>query len=466
MSMARLGDNRKRGSCCMLPAGSCKRRATSIPTSGWASLPWDIADLISLRLLAEDVTEYIRFRAVCSPWRSSTASPRDATLLDKRFSPRGWVALCDGDGVPVTAACKITFFHTSTGQRLAVRLPELHRQKIVGITDGLIITLDKDSSVVRVLHPFTRVIVELPPLATIFHTEINNFTSLLSAAVCRADTSIAVVAWLTSAEMVICARQGHPSWVVIHRDIMLHNTLPFQGRLYGTIPASGQLVQLYPPNPRGAVVAHVPRELVDIFRSSYFLVESGGRMLLAVQHHRMGYDICAEMEWWRYFTVTLFQVNVHGGDLIPVNSLGDEALFLGKDRCLSISTMNLPCISGNSVYSYVSNKDPVVLHSLGSGSSEHTTMYTKVHYSNKMVRPSVRPFTLPDHLMTYCHNLQWTRGLMLHEYAAVPSYLSDLREKIHAHESDIRFPYIGDVGKKAKTKRVRAVVKKNQPLCA
>ncbi|VAI18553.1 unnamed protein product [Triticum turgidum subsp. durum] len=406
MSMARLGDNRKRGSCCMLPAGSCKRRATSIPTSGWASLPWDIADLISLRLLAEDVTEYIRFRAVCSPWRSSTASPRDATLLDKRFSPRGWVALCDGDGVPVTAACKITFFHTSTGQRLAVRLPELHRQKIVGITDGLIITLDKDSSVVRVLHPFTRVIVELPPLATIFHTEINNFTSLLSAAVCRADTSIAVVAWLTSAEMVICARQGHPSWVVIHRDIMLHNTLPFQGRLYGTIPASGQLVQLYPPNPRGAVVAHVPRELVDIFRSSYFLVESGGRMLLAVQHHRMGYDICAEMEWWRYFTVTLFQVNVHGGDLIPVNSLGDEALFLGKDRCLSISTMNLPCISGNSVYSYVSNKDPVVLHSLGSGSSEHTTMYTKVHYSNKMVRPSVRPFTLPDHLMTYCHNLQ------------------------------------------------------------
>ncbi|XP_044378801.1 uncharacterized protein [Triticum aestivum] len=233
-------------------AGSCKRRATSIPTSGWASLPWDIADLISLRLLAADVTEYIRFRAVCSPWRSSTASPRDATLLDKRFSPRGWVALCDGDGVPVTAACKITFFHTSTGQRLAVRLPELHRQKIVGITDGLIITLDKDSSVVRVLHPFTRVIVELPPLATIFHTEINNFTSLLSmgAAVCRADTSIAVVAWLTSAEMVICARQGHPSWVVIHRDIMLHNTLPFQGRLYGTIPASGQLVQLYPPNPR------------------------------------------------------------------------------------------------------------------------------------------------------------------------------------------------------------------------
>ena len=55
---------------------------------------------------------------------------------------------------------------------------------------------------------------------------------------------------------------------------------------------------------------------------------------------------------------------------------------------------------------------------------------------------------------------------MLHEYAAIPSYLSDLRVKIHAHESDIRFPYIGDVGKKAKTKRVRAVVKKNQPLCA
>uniref|UniRef100_A0A0D3GYG0 KIB1-4 beta-propeller domain-containing protein n=1 Tax=Oryza barthii TaxID=65489 RepID=A0A0D3GYG0_9ORYZ len=44
---------------------------------------------IAGRLLAVDVAEYIRFRAVCGPWRERTADPR-VRRLDARFRPRNW----------------------------------------------------------------------------------------------------------------------------------------------------------------------------------------------------------------------------------------------------------------------------------------------------------------------------------------------------------------------------------------
>ncbi|KAF3336733.1 hypothetical protein FCM35_KLT19319 [Carex littledalei] len=41
----------------------------------WSSLPELIVAMISNFLLSENVTEYIRFRAVCPGWRQSTAPP-------------------------------------------------------------------------------------------------------------------------------------------------------------------------------------------------------------------------------------------------------------------------------------------------------------------------------------------------------------------------------------------------------
>lgn len=95
----------------------CKLRRTT-EASGWASLPTDLIHLVTSRLLSGDVVDYISFRAVCSGWRSSTPEARDPTLRKSDLRPRGWVALCDGDGVRPDAACEITFFHTRTAKRL------------------------------------------------------------------------------------------------------------------------------------------------------------------------------------------------------------------------------------------------------------------------------------------------------------------------------------------------------------
>ena len=62
---------RRRKGPSLAPLSACKRRRTP-EASGWASLPTDIVHLVASRLLADDVVDYIVFRAVCSGWRSCT----------------------------------------------------------------------------------------------------------------------------------------------------------------------------------------------------------------------------------------------------------------------------------------------------------------------------------------------------------------------------------------------------------
>ena len=183
----------------------------------WSSLLPDLLSHVAARVLAADVVDYIVFRGVCARWRASAQSPRDATLRDPRLRPRGWVALCDGDGVRPADACEVAFFHAATGRCLRVRLPELQGHHIVGFTDSLVVLINKDTTAVRVLHPFTRVAVDLPPIAAIFNYMVKEQQSRawMRVAVCaspESPDSIAVVAWFPTMPGVVVAEPRFPCW--------------------------------------------------------------------------------------------------------------------------------------------------------------------------------------------------------------------------------------------------------------
>ncbi|PVH64774.1 hypothetical protein PAHAL_2G356200 [Panicum hallii] len=427
---------RKRQCGAFATSVACKRRAHG---RDWTSLPSDITNVIAERLLAEDVVDYMSLRSVCAPWRASTASPRDPTLRDVRFRPRGWVALCDGDGVRPADACQVNFFHTSTSRRLRVRLPELHDHRIVGFTDGLLILLNKSTTAVRVLHPFTRVFLDLPPLAPVFHLLVKDIWSRawMEAAVCWSCTSIAVVAWFPNVPVVVHAEPTRPRWCVIYRGLQLWTALPFQGRLFGIRKDTRQIIQLYPHLPY-PVVACIPNSFGRPNMCDCYLVDFGGRMLLTVQHRII--DQC--LEGWQPFAFAFFLVNVHQRELVPVDSLGDRAIFLNKDRCLCVSAKDLPSISGNSVYFSLHTTDPVAVHSLSKRTCERTSTFSLIHNFKERIRPSVRPFTLADHLLSYCHHVQWSKGFMFHEYFSIPASWKKMVRKLKAQDQEIQVPFM------------------------
>ncbi|XBH92421.1 hypothetical protein VPH35_083550 [Triticum aestivum] len=441
------------------PAGR-KRKGPSFPllppVTGWASLPDDIVHQLAALVLEFDVVDYIAFRVVCSGWRACAPSPRDPTLRIRSLRPVHWVALCDGDAVRPDDACQITFFQNRTARCLRVRLPELQRHRIVGFTDGLVILLHKQNTTIRVLHPFTRVVVDFPSLVPVYQklTRNRNCVLRMNAAVCSSvssTTSIVVVAWFPWSPVVLSADAGHSSWEVIHKDMYLSNTLPFQGQLYGFLQTSRQIVQVYPPKllGPGPVVAHVPIKFGNPFFCSYYLVESDGHMLLVVKSMNL---VGRDVEEWRRYVIVIFKVDVSLGhwELIPVSSLGDRALFVSMDRCLSVKAKNLPSISSNSIYLTVPLPDPVVMHSLSSQSFEWPTTLCQVHDVKEKIHPSVRPFTIADHLLTYCNHREWATGLMFHEYYTIPKSYEELWKKIRAQDSEVRISRVQDSIRKGK----------------
>ncbi|XBI49200.1 hypothetical protein VPH35_112803 [Triticum aestivum] len=327
---------------------------------------------------------------------------------------------------------------------------------------------------VRMLHPFTRDAVDFPPLLTMYLQVITQKASLLdmNAAVCSSVASsadsIAVVVWFPYTNVVLAADPGSSDWEILHRGFYVGCALPFQGRLYATLSCSSEIVQLYPPRGKAVplenhvVIAHAPHS-VDRRVCSFYLVESGGRTLLAVRQPWNALD------WSRRVVCRLYVVdlnNQHCNKLILVKSIGDTALFLSRDRCLSVSARDLPSLSSNSIYLTLPS-DPIVVHSLATGLSERLADSCQIHDRTETIRPShyagsptgtkgrhepalkpgsalvsVRPFTIADHLITYCSPREWSKGLMFHEYHYIPQSFEELIKKIRAQERELQLPRI------------------------
>ncbi|XP_072147957.1 uncharacterized protein [Setaria viridis] len=314
-----------------------KRPAAAMEEEGrnWASLLPDLLNLVAARLLAVDVVDYISFRVVCARWRASAPSPRDPTLRDPRLHPRGWVALCDGDGVRPADAFEVAFFHAATGRRLRVRLPELRGHRIVGFTDGLLILINKETTAVRVLHPFIRAAVDLPPIAAIFNHMVKDQLSRawMRAAVCASQASadsIAVVAWFPTVPGVVVAEHSSPCWYIVYHSVELASAISFQGRVYGIVSNERRVLQIYPQCSKPCV-ADIPNTIGIPQTHKFFLVESAARLILVLRHFH--FDNFTE-GGYRPCQFALFEVDTVGHrELTPLSSLGDQAVFLSRDRC-------------------------------------------------------------------------------------------------------------------------------------
>nr|CAB3456152.1 unnamed protein product [Digitaria exilis] len=238
------------------PASTAGKRSRRASDPGrhlsWASLPEDLVRLVGWRLLADgDLLDYVRFRAVCTGWRSGAISPRGRGVVDPRFHPRRWMMLPEGHclypGHPDLRGYA-RFLNLDTG---ASDPSLLEDHLAIDSVDGLLLLLGDQyqRGIVRLLHPFTGDIVDLPPLATLLPQlgdsmsccpvlyRIKNLASRVCASASFKDGVITVMLALDVVSHVAFATSLDQQWNL--SEFSADPSLAFQGKLYMLKKAGG-----------------------------------------------------------------------------------------------------------------------------------------------------------------------------------------------------------------------------------
>ncbi|KAK1641844.1 hypothetical protein QYE76_059649 [Lolium multiflorum] len=331
------------------------------------SLPGDLLLLIAWRVLAGEFLDYIRFRAVCRPWRDGTVSPHGRSLVDPRFHPRRWLMFPEGHGLhPGHNKLRghLRFLNLDIGTYVHVKLPHFNNHCIIDSVDGLLLLQRDHDSAVRLLHPFTGDLADLPSLSSLqkkmqsymhndhyYHLDDERDSwffsriGMVASISCDANAAIITVMILFHRVFVVAfattedTQWNVPSWFIPP----VSSPLSFRGSIYMVVQlpifdvsviGSSLVFRIDPPPQAGSppplpnLVAICP---ADKLYCGYHLVVCGSEILV------VGFtdNSCMDILMYKLEDLMLER-------FVPVTSIRDRALFISNQRSLSVSTKAMP----------------------------------------------------------------------------------------------------------------------------
>lgn len=315
-------------------------------TRDWANLGDGPAGLIAELALASDIADYVRFRAVCRPWRQCSPDPRASGGLDVRFLPRQWIMLDKALAGP----CHRRFLNVSTGECIRMSLlPELSEHRFLAVTpEGLLLLFHEPTTIARLLNPLTRQLIDLPPPTAFVQggddcddpEEQGPFVQ----AVGLTEDSTMVVSFLYPMKLAF-AKPGGDSWTVVN-DVYIDSALPFAGRFYcathrGVMVLNTTSSDQQQP-PRLTMVADLKKSFIYFSQmmDSLHLVDDGGELMLV--HRTIGQDKRRKYD--------VYRLDLEAGILIPVKRLNGRAVFMGMMRTISVSVEAFPYVTADTIY--------------------------------------------------------------------------------------------------------------------
>uniref|UniRef100_A0ACD5WBS6 Uncharacterized protein n=1 Tax=Avena sativa TaxID=4498 RepID=A0ACD5WBS6_AVESA len=425
-----------------MTARTRKRRRSAVETSDaamalvpcspspWASsLPEDLLRLIAWRVLEGEFLDYVRLRAVCTGWRSGTVCPRGRGVTDPRFHPRRWMMLPEGHGLHPghgKLGRYIRFFNLYTGTFVRAKLPLFRNHCAFDSADGLLILQRDEDTAIRVLHPFTGDIADLPPLATLLSQldgDLHGGESeslmwfLIRHNVCASVSSngagiTTVMLLFHELSRVAFATSRDRHWTMTSWKVPCHlRPLSSCGKLYvvhkpaTTVDAASHVLQIDHPVPdeKGLLGCSrrqpSPPRLVatcppDILRYPLYLVECDSEILVVGHSDTSFSGILVH----RLADLML-------GRFIPVTSIGDRALFI-DDRSMSVSSKSLPTIMADTVvYTHPRTHD-FKQYQLGTG------IWSLPIDECGMDGFAPGPCSLIHHVMCCCIRNIWNKGVI------------------------------------------------------
>ncbi|KAF7151902.1 hypothetical protein RHSIM_Rhsim02G0224400 [Rhododendron simsii] len=299
----------------------------------WAELPEDLLVLTAKKItLFED---FLSFSGVCRSWRSVAINDNF-----KGSEQIPWLMLSDRDKPNERKFVSLR----KGGVICTVNLSEARGKRRVE-TLGWLVTLAEDGEM-NLLHPFTRVQINLPHVTTFKDYHMKSFlinTSFIQKAVLSSrpeESKDYVLVVILGGGYVCYWRPGDKSWtdvighVASFPDIIFHD-----GLFYGLMCSFVFAFDVWGPDPtRPWIVLHRPDRPKIGSNEQPFLVESAGVLLLGK----------------RDFRNSRFQVIQTAlkekGRWVEITTLGDNALFLGDNASISVDASKFRGIKANRVY--------------------------------------------------------------------------------------------------------------------
>ncbi|KAJ4786011.1 hypothetical protein LUZ62_037257 [Rhynchospora pubera] len=307
----------------------------------WTTLPTDLVPRIGGLLISDDASDFVRLRAVCHPWRSSTVETKKSADC---FCPRNWIMISD----PNSSPSDMCFFNTSTHKSFSFDLsPHLGTYSLFRSFDFLFLLKHKTTKGFALLNPFMRSLIPLPSKIKSNCANVNAPKRLEDLILDLSGvfvTSSFTIVLQFEVDCLVWTKPGDQSWVYAEFGLWSYsNVLFYKDRLLVVTSGDKGLVQINLANEipnQLQVEVVIPSNELTFLQKECFLVDCDGEIILVTLSRK---DYC-----WESFET--YKLDLNEKTFVRSPNLGNHSIFLGPNRTFSISCEDLPQVTTNSIY--------------------------------------------------------------------------------------------------------------------
>ncbi|KAJ3706246.1 hypothetical protein LUZ61_009951 [Rhynchospora tenuis] len=313
-------------------------------TPDWSMLPPELLQIIARKL--PDISDFVKFRAVCTTWRSSACVSDPPPQLPWFLEEAGF--LLEEAGY---FKSNLHFYSLFSGKIHTIHSPNSSGNRVRGPGHDYIVLYNAASCQISLLNPLTGRKVVLPFLDIaiaglqpiwVGPDPIESGEPVVFSGY-SADFKTGILAFYQPV-----ARE----WVVIKEPCSCSLRCHYFNGMYYVNEDENEDTKVIDIVTR-KVVHVVPPPTEDdyecdgIMRKTY-LVQSGGDILLVVFH----YDELLEMADCHFHIFRLDLRSGNGGKprWVKISSIGDQILFLDENNGFSLSCRDFSGFRGNSIY--------------------------------------------------------------------------------------------------------------------
>ncbi|KAH7840711.1 hypothetical protein Vadar_020545 [Vaccinium darrowii] len=326
---------------------SCSDRRNNIGVANWAELQQELLTLIAKRV--DFLEDFSAFRRVCRSWRSVAVKENF-----KGSEQLPWLMLTQ-EGMEPRDYCPL--FSATEGNLIGkLLLPEAQGKRCFE-TLGWFLTVSETRDM-NLLHPLTRVQIPLPPISS--STEFCSIEkAVLSSCPCVSSKENNYVLMVIVRSRLKFWKPGEKAWTTIETPRSRINDMAYcKGQFY----AVGRRIFVCDTGGRdlttvtAQVVGAIPSEIFDT--KEPFIVESNGEVLIVFRDRYVGIEdiniggigIVRPRGANRSRSFAVFKLDLSNGGLEELESLGDDALFLGRNASISVRASKCNGIRPNCIY--------------------------------------------------------------------------------------------------------------------